>query len=292
MTRHNPSTLTQKAASNQTVKQTMSRQTSGSIPSVWKSYTPHSDEWFIQSMRRYGSSEQAKIKEVQQIAKKDQYFCFQCTTIYHLADYYVRNDKTQTFRYCTTCASYVEQAGTDIVIIQIIEEPEEEQTPEPVLQEEEIAYQQQISKQTTELPETVVISHKSRLANWHPLTYVGLVLSMIAFVWTIILFAPGIYNKIHYGDPPVTETDAVVGHHDSTLHPSHFIVTNNKGTILVIEMMGGDPAHMLGYVVGHTSDTSAPAFIQFDGNTTPNMYVYVGSVVFYMSNDGKEFKTH
>lgn len=292
MSQHQPSTLVRKTASNQTVKQTVSKQTSGTIPSVWKSYTPHSSAWFSQAMRRYGSSEHAKIKEAQQLAKNDPYFCFQCTNIHHLADYYVRGDKTQTFRYCETCAVNVEQSGTNIILIQTIEEPEEQAT-QPAPQEEEIDDDQsQVSKQTIELPETVIVSPRGRLSNLHPLSYVGIALFVVALAWATTFFAPGIWNEIHYGNPAVTETDAIVGHHDSSAHPSHFIATNYHGTILVVEMMGGDPAHSLVYVVAHTSDTSDPAFIQFDGNTTPNMYIYVGTVVFYMNNDGKEFKTH
>lgn len=287
MTQPQPSTLAQKTASRPPVPRTSTQQTSGTIQVVYKSYTPHSTAWFDQAIRRYGS-EQAKIREVQQIAKKDPYLCFQCTTIYHLADYYVRGDKTQTFRYCENCAVNVEQAGTDIVLIQAIEEPEAEPAP----QEEEIDDQSQVSKQTIELPETMIATPRGRLSNMHPTFYVGLALFVVALAWIAMLIAPGIWNKIHYGNPPMTETDAVVGHHDSSAHPSHFIATNDNGTILVIEMMGGDPGHSIVYVVARTSDTTDPAFIQFDGNTTPNMYIYVGQVVFFMSNNGSQFKTH
>src|SRR5438270_9277264 len=127
-------TTERKTTSRPSVSRISTRQTSGETK-AWKDYKPHSELWFQQALERY-RSEQDKIIAVQQIAKKDPYICFECTNIYHLADYHISSDKTKTFRYCDTCASVIKQAGTDLTLIQKIEEPDEEQPIEEEAPEE------------------------------------------------------------------------------------------------------------------------------------------------------------
>lgn len=52
-----------------------------------------------------------------------------------------------------------------------------------------------------------------------------------------------------YGNPRTYQTDAVVGHGDSTSSPSHFIALNLRGTILIIELPGGDAAKARSYSI-------------------------------------------
>ena len=51
-----------------------------------------------------------------------------------------------------------------------------------------------------------------------------------------------------YGYPRTYQTDEVVGHFDSLTHPSHFIVLNDNGKPLIIELEGGDPSKILTYL--------------------------------------------
>jgi hypothetical protein len=71
-------------------------------------------------------------------------------------------------------------------------------------------------------------------------------LSMMAMILCLlVLSALGSWwqatqNDLRYGRPRTFQTDAVVGHHDSALHPSHFIAMNLNGHIIIIEFPGGD----------------------------------------------------
>ena len=56
------------------------------------------------------------------------------------------------------------------------------------------------------------------------------------------------YNDIVYGNPRLYQTDAVVGHNDSPAHPSHFIVLNLHGQVIVIELPAGDPTKSIDYI--------------------------------------------
>ena len=51
----------------------------------------------------------------------------------------------------------------------------------------------------------------------------------------------------HYGRPRTYQTDAVVGHHDSTQNPSHFIALNLNRHITIIEIPGGDVSKSIVY---------------------------------------------
>ena len=58
------------------------------------------------------------------------------------------------------------------------------------------------------------------------------------------------YNNYVYGTPRTYQTDAVVGHGgDSLQHPSHFVAINLNRQAIIIELMAGDPAQSIDYVV-------------------------------------------
>ena len=46
-----------------------------------------------------------------------------------------------------------------------------------------------------------------------------------------------------YGMPRTYQTDQVVGHADSTDHPTHFIAINLNSQITIIEIPGGNSQH-------------------------------------------------
>jgi hypothetical protein len=46
-----------------------------------------------------------------------------------------------------------------------------------------------------------------------------------------------------YGMPRTYQTDQVVGHNDSTSHPTHFIAVNLNSKITIIEIPGGNNQH-------------------------------------------------
>ena len=80
----------------------------------------------------------------------------------------------------------------------------------------------------------------------NPLVWLGLGMLAMILLWV------GFSNLLNwwtihqddstYGRPRTFQTDAVVGHDDSTSNPSHFIAINLNRHVIVIELPGGDPA--------------------------------------------------
>jgi hypothetical protein len=117
----------------------------------------------------------------------------------------------------------------------------------------------------------------------------GIGLNAASSWWTIQL------DDWHYGRPRTYQTDAVVGHHDSQISPTHFIAMNLHGHVEIIEIQGGDPAHTIIYVgpdlLGPGSDL-APVTLNFvdvkrDGK--PEMQVLVLGETITFLNDGTKF---
>ena len=103
-------------------------------------------------------------------------------------------------------------------------------------------------------------------------------------------------DDLHYGRPRTFQTDAVVGHGDSTATPSHFIAVNQRRQIEIIELPGGDPAHAKIYVgpqlFGPGADL-APVTLQFrDPQHTghPEMLVHFQSSQVVFHNTGASFQ--
>lgn len=98
-----------------------------------------------------------------------------------------------------------------------------------------------------------------------------------------------------YGFPRTYQVDEVVGHSDSTDHPSHFIFENLHAHIIVIELPGGDASHAHIYV-GPTlfSDNadSVPVTGEFKdvGNGKIDMIIHIGDQRIVYLNDGTQFK--
>lgn len=101
-----------------------------------------------------------------------------------------------------------------------------------------------------------------------------------------------------YGMPRTYQTDAVVGHSDSSSNPSHFIAENLKGHIIVVEFPGGDLSKARDYSITTEAggDASVPVKVTFqdiNGDGKLDMVVQVGDpgniVTFTFYNDGTQF---
>ncbi len=99
-----------------------------------------------------------------------------------------------------------------------------------------------------------------------------------------------------YGFPRTWQTDQVVGHSDSTDHPSHFIFVNLNGHMMIFELAGGDPAHSHIYT-GPTllSDNAASIpitgeFKDVNGDGKIDLIVHIGDQRIIYLNDGTQFK--
>jgi hypothetical protein len=74
---------------------------------------------------------------------------------------------------------------------------------------------------------------------WTALVLLIMIMGYLGINW-ITAKADAVHDQLAYGYPRTYQCDAVVGHHDSTEHPSHFIALNLQGSIAVIEIQGGD----------------------------------------------------
>ena len=80
--------------------------------------------------------------------------------------------------------------------------------------------------------------------NFHWLVFVGIAMLIMIIGW-VAFNALGSWwqttqDDWHYGRPRTFQTDGVVGHHDSSTNPSHFIAVNLNRHVLIIELPGGD----------------------------------------------------
>ena len=148
-------------------------------------------------------------------------------------------------------------------------------------------------------PQKSVPSVRTR-PRFHPLFFVGLGLLLTILLWIgitqLMIWGTNEYNTFVYGYPRTFQMDAVVGHGDSTLHPSHFIAVNLHGTVTIVEFPGGDPSRARELVstsaLGSDVDLAVVTlrFIDFGHNGKPDMLVSIGGVQSVLVNDGKTFR--
>jgi len=93
---------------------------------------------------------------------------------------------------------------------------------------------------------------RARGRRWHGSVFVGMGMCGMLLLWLVGMQAvqwwQGVQDDWHYGRPRTFQTDAVVGHHDSASHPSHFVALNLHGHLEILELPGGDPSQSHLYV--------------------------------------------
>ena len=100
-----------------------------------------------------------------------------------------------------------------------------------------------------------------------------------------------------YGSPRTYQVDAVVGHHDSASHPSHFLFLNLHDRVVIVEFPGGDVSHARVYVgptlVGPDADAIpiTGTFEDRNGDGKPDLIVHIQQEEMVYLNDGTAFKT-
>ncbi|HEY0757158.1 MAG TPA: hypothetical protein VGD98_24605 [Ktedonobacteraceae bacterium] len=131
----------------------------------------------------------------------------------------------------------------------------------------------------------------------HWLFFSGLAMLVMVLGW-IALSAVGNWwqttlDDWHYGRPRTYQTDAVVGHHDSTQNPSHFIAMNLNRHIIIIEMPGGDVSKSVVYsgptLLGPGQDLTPVtlSFQDLNHDNQPDMSVSVqGSQFVFLNQHG------
>ncbi len=104
-----------------------------------------------------------------------------------------------------------------------------------------------------------------------------------------------LWNNMQYGYPRTYQANAVVGHHDSTEHPSHFIALNLDGQIEVIEFPGGDVSQAKIYLGPRLSGPHADLvpvtllFVDTRHNHLLDMLIQVQGETFVFHNANGQF---
>ncbi len=132
---------------------------------------------------------------------------------------------------------------------------------------------------------------------------VGVLATIVLWMFGVSAVAWGNqrYNDFRYGTPRTYQTDAYVGHNESTDHPSHFIAVNLNRQAIVIEFMGGDPSKSVNYVaplyIEGDGGNLAPVTVDFrdvNGDKKPDMIIRVHlpnqDQPFVFINDGHRFR--
>ncbi|GCF10729.1 hypothetical protein [Dictyobacter arantiisoli] len=134
-----------------------------------------------------------------------------------------------------------------------------------------------------------------RSKRFNPALIIGMIVAVVVMVGLTFLVSwwQGFQQDITYGYPRTAQIDAVVGHNDSTAHPTHFVFINLHGQIEVIEFPGGDTSKPRIFN-GPPLSGSGQDLIPVTGNTVNqqgkiNLIVHVGSQDFLFVNDGKTF---
>ncbi len=147
----------------------------------------------------------------------------------------------------------------------------------------------------------IVIHHEpppTRRLHWSFILGVGMILMLALWVLgsSALAWWQNHQLDIAYGLPRTYQTDQVVGHSDSTGHPTHFIAVNLNARITIIEIPGGDSQHARIYsgptLFSDNGDT-IPVTLEFydvNGDGKVDMIVHVGDQKIIYLNDGTQFK--
>jgi len=159
--------------------------------------------------------------------------------------------------------------------------------------------QQSPIKRRRSLTTTPVPPPRRSRWRWHPLVSLGV--GMVLMAGLVIFATAGLswwqrtQDDWRYGYPRTYQVDAVVGHHDSLEHPSHFLVVNLHAGVDIVELQGGDPAKAVIYQVTHLVEQGGdllPITISFQDthhNGEPEMDVHIAGSTVVLPNDGNRF---
>lgn len=134
----------------------------------------------------------------------------------------------------------------------------------------------------------------------HPLVFVGFGLVVTLLLGTgiaqVVNWGTRTYNDVVYGNPRTFQADAVVGHGDSTQHPSHFIAVNLHGVVTIIEFPASDPAKArvlaTTSILGSNADQAVVilCFVDVRHNGRPDLLMTIDGMQSVLVNDGTTFR--
>ena len=140
----------------------------------------------------------------------------------------------------------------------------------------------------------------ARVQQVHPLLYLGVGMLAMIVLWMIVSgvvrWTTVTLDDLRYGRPRTAQYDVVVGHNDSTVNPSHFIVINLHKHVEIIEFPGGDASHAriyMGPQLYGADDDLTPAtlsFVDVNGDHKLDMVMTVQGSHFVLLNDQGTFR--
>jgi hypothetical protein len=138
----------------------------------------------------------------------------------------------------------------------------------------------------------------TRKLHWSLIFGVGMIAALA--LWVLGSYALAWWSNHQldaiYGNPRTYQTDQVVGHSDSSDHPTHFVAINLDTRITVIELPGGDSSHARIYsgpTLYSDNGNAIPVTLEFkdvNGDGKVDMIVHVGDQKITYLNDGTQFK--
>src|SRR5260221_3054892 len=132
--------------------------------------------------------------------------------------------------------------------------------------------------------------------NKHYLVYVGIGMMFMLALFVGLQMLGNWWNNHVYGNPLTYQTDQIVGHADSTDHPTHFVAINLNSRVTIIEIPGGDTSHARIYscpTLYSDNGDSIPVTLEFkdvNGDGKVDMIVHIGDKQIIYLNDGTQFK--
>lgn len=133
----------------------------------------------------------------------------------------------------------------------------------------------------------------------HPLVLVGLAMAATVIMMIVLQTALSVtaiaYNDLRFGRPRTFQLDAVVGHHDSAAHPTHFTAMNLGGHIEILEIPGGDASHarmLVGPTLTGAGSDLVPVTLQLvdrERNHHPDLLVQCGAIELWFKNENGSF---
>ncbi len=153
----------------------------------------------------------------------------------------------------------------------------------------------------TQQPHQATYSVKPRArsrAHWMLIFGIGMVatLALVILGTMLVNWWSVTQDDWHYGRPRTYQTDAVVGHNDSSTNPSHFMALNLNRHVVIIELPGGDPSKAKIYtgptLLGDGQDLT-PVTLSFkdvNGDGLPDMLIHVQDQTIVMINDHGQFR--
>ncbi len=130
----------------------------------------------------------------------------------------------------------------------------------------------------------------------HWLVYIGIGMVFMLALFVGFQMLGNWWNNHVYGNPLTYQTDQVVGHGDSTDHPTHFIAINLNARVIIIEIPGGDATHARIYsgpTLYADNGNAVPVTLEFkgmNGDGKVDMIVHIGDHQIIYLNDGTQFK--